>query len=75
MNYRDLIYKNIFDECVLIADYCNHMGIDIPGDAKVSDLSSYSTFVGPLIVSILETASRHRRRECERINPTEFCFD
>jgi len=34
MNYRELIYKNIFDECVLIADYCNHMGIEIAPDAK-----------------------------------------
>jgi len=34
MNYRDLIYKNILDECVIIADYCSQMGIALPQDSK-----------------------------------------
>jgi guanine nucleotide-binding protein G(i) subunit alpha len=35
MTYRDLIYKNILDECVIIADYCSQMGISLPSESKV----------------------------------------
>jgi len=34
MHYRDLIYKNILDECILISDYCNHMNIDVSSESK-----------------------------------------
>mmetsp|Transcript_26 Transcript_26/g.59 ORF Transcript_26/g.59 Transcript_26/m.59 type:complete len:354 (+) Transcript_26:160-1221(+) len=34
MTYRDLIYKNILDECILISDYCGHVGIGIPDEAR-----------------------------------------
>ena len=38
MTYRDLIYKNILDECVLISDYCQHASIDLSSNAKVLSL-------------------------------------
>jgi GTPase SAR1 family protein len=34
MHYRDLIYKNILDECILISDYCSHMNIEISEESK-----------------------------------------
>jgi len=34
MHYRDLIYKNILDECILISDYCSHMNLEISSESK-----------------------------------------
>jgi len=62
MTYRDLIYRNILDECVLISDYCTHASIDLSGNAKellqeiedgnVRDLSGDT---GQIIKQIWET--------------------
>mgnify|MGYP003643398229 CR=1 FL=1 len=40
MHYRDLIYKNILDECILISDYCSHMNIEISEESKVCKISN-----------------------------------